>query len=182
MSTEPERPGWAGVSIGAGLALAAVAVLSIVGVIAQGFAVSERTGIAYKMGIAFLRNLDATPVGLMALVAVALVTAPSLAGAPVTERQRRQMAAAFAAILVVCLVVVFGSVLGVITRLHFDNDLDAATRRVLATFVVRSMGPAVIAFAVALALVPRLPRPVTPPPYAESGGPEPEPGPGAGTP
>jgi hypothetical protein len=186
MSTEPERQGWAGVSIGAGLALAAVAALSLVGVLAQGFAVSERTGVAYKMGIAFLRNLDATPVGLMALVAVALVAAPSLAGVPVTERQRRQVAAAFATVLVVCLVVVFGSVLGVITRLHFDEDLDAATRRVLATFVIRSMGPAVVAFGAALAIVPRLPRPVTPPPYSGDGGadadPEPEPGPGTGAP
>jgi hypothetical protein len=182
MSTEQEQPGWAGVSIGAGLALAAVAALSVVGVIAQGFAVGERTGVAYKMGIAFLRNLDATPVGIMALVAVALVAAPSLAGAPVTERQRRQVAAAFATVLVVCLVVIFGSVLGVITRLHFDKDIDAATRRVLATFVVRSMGPAVVAFGAALAIVPRLPRPVTPPSYAEEDGAEPEPGPGAGAP
>jgi hypothetical protein len=162
MSTEPERQGWAGVSIGAGLALAAVAALSLVGVLAQGFAVSERTGVAYKMA------------------------APSLAGVPVTERQRRQVAAAFATVLVVCLVVVFGSVLGVITRLHFDEDLDAATRRVLATFVIRSMGPAVVAFGAALAIVPRLPRPVTPPPYSGDGGadadPEPEPGPGTGAP
>jgi hypothetical protein len=182
MSTEQEQPGWAGVSIGAGLALAAIAALSLVGVFAQGFAVSERTGVAYKMGIAFLRNLDATPVGLMALVALALVAAPSLAGAPVTARQRRHVAIAFVTVLVVCLVTVYGSVLGVITRLHFDKDLDAATRRVLATFVIRSMGPAVVAFGAALALVARLPRPVTAPPYAESDGPEPEPGSGAGAP
>jgi hypothetical protein len=182
VSIEPEQPGWAGVAIGAGLALAAVAALSIVGVIAQGFAVSDRTGVAYKLGIAFLRNLDATPVGIMALVAVALVAAPSLAGAVITVRQRQAVAATFAIVLAVCLVVVFGSVLGVVTRLHFDKDLDAATRRVLATFVVRSMGPAIVAFGAALALVPRLPRPVTPPPYAEDGGTEPEPGAGAGPP
>ena len=181
-----EQPSWAGVSIGAGVALAGVAALSLVGVIAQGFAVSERTGVVYKMGIAFLRNLDATPIGIMALVAIALVAAPSLAGAPVTDRQRSLVTATFTLVLVACLVVVFGSVLGVITRLHFDRDLDAATRRVLATFVVRSMGPAIIAFGAALALVPRLPRPVTPPPYiGEDGagaGPEPEPGSGAGAP
>ena len=186
MSSEAEQPTWAGVSIGAGLALAAVAALSLVGVIAQGFAVSERTGVVYKMGIAFLRNLDATPIGIMALVAIALVAAPSLAGVPVTDRQRSMGAAAFAVVLVACLVVVFGSVLGVITRLHFDRDLDAATRRVLATFVVRSMGPAIIAFGAALALVPRLPRPVTAPPYSgddgAGAGPEPEPGSGAGAP
>ena len=182
MSTERDEPGWAGVSIGAGLALAVVAALSIVGVVAQGFAVSERTGVAYKMGIAFLRNLDATPVGIMALVAVALVSAPLLVGAPVTDRQRRAVGATFAVVLAVCLVVVFGSVLGVLTRLHFDEELDAATRRVLATFVVRSMGPAVVAFGAALALVPRLPRPVTAPSYAGDGGTEPEPGPGASAP
>jgi len=182
MSTEPEQPGWAGISIGAGLALAAVAALAIVGVIAQGFAVSEDTGVAYKMGIAFLRNLDYTPAGIMALLAVALVAAPTLAGAPITARQQRHSTIAFGLVLAVCLVVVFGTVLGVITRLHFDTDLDAATRRVLATFVVRSMGPAIIAFGAAMAVLPRFPRAVTPPPYAEDGGAAPEPGPGAGTP
>lgn len=184
--TDEQQPSWAGVSIGAGLALAIVAALSLAGVIAQGLAVSERTGLGYKMGIAFLRNLDATPVGIMALLAIALVVAPGLTGTPVTDRQRSMVAAAFAVVLVSCLVVVFGSVLGVITRLHFDKDLDAATRRVLATFVVRSMGPAVIAFGAALTLVPRLPRPVTPPPYSgddgAGAGPEPEPGSGAGAP
>ena len=165
--------------------MAVVAALSLAGVIAQGFAVSERTGLAYKMGIAFLRNLDYTPVGIMAVLAVVLVAAPGLAGTPVTARQRRQATVAFGLVLAVCLVVVFGTVLGVITRLHFDDDLDSATRRVLATFVVRSMGPALIAFAAAMALLPRFPRPVTAPPYAEGGGAdhdpdaESEPGPGA---
>jgi hypothetical protein len=188
MSTEAEGPGWAGISIGAGLALATVAALSLVGVIAQGFAVSERTGLVYKLGIAFLRNLDYTPAGIMAILAVALIAAPAVAGGPLTARQHRQSTVAFGLVVAVCLVVVFGTVLGVITRLHFDKDLDAATRRVLATFVVRSMGPAIIAFGATMAVLPRLPRPVTPASYAESGGPaavddtEPEPGPGTGAP
>ena len=181
-----ENRSWAGISVGAGLALATVAALSLLGVIAQGFAVSERTGLVYKLGIAFLRNLDYTPAGIMALVAVALVAAPAVAGAPLTARQHRQSTVAFGLVVAVCLVVVFGTILGVITRLHFDRDLDAATRRVLATFVVRSMGPAIIAFGATMAVLPRLPRPVTAPPYAESGGSdddtEPEPGPGTGAP
>jgi hypothetical protein len=182
MSADADRQGWAGISIGAGLALATIAALSLVGIIAQGFAVSERTGLAYKLGIAFLRNLDYTPAGIMALVAVALVAAPAVAGAALTARQHRQSTVALGLVVAVCLVVVFGTVLGVITRLHFDKDLDAATRRVLATFVVRSMGPAIIAFGATMAVLPRLPRPVTAPPYADDGGTAPEPGPGTGAP
>lgn len=188
-----EAPAWTGVATGAGLALAVVALLSIAGVIAQGFAVEQDTGVFYKMGIAFLRNLDATPVGLMALVALVLVAAPAVASAPATARQNRQAAIAIGVASFVCLVVIFGSVLGVVTRLHFDQGpgqaITTATRRVLATFVLRSMGPALVAFGVAIGLLPvRFPRPVTPTPYAATGegdaGDETatEPGPGAGAP
>lgn len=172
-ATQLEAPAWTSVATGAGLALALVALLSIVGVIAQGFAVEQDTGVFYKLGIAFLRNLDATPVGLMALVALLLVAAPAVAGTPATSRQNRQAAIAIGVASFVCLVVIFGSVLGVVTRLHFDQGpgqaITTATRRVLATFVVRSMGPALVAFGVAIGLLPvRFPRPVTPTPYAES--------------
>ncbi|MEY2568451.1 MAG: hypothetical protein QOE35_2980 [Actinomycetota bacterium] len=184
----PEAPPspWAGVSIGAGLALAAIAALSILGVIAQGFAVEQQnTGVVYKLGIAFLRNLDATPAGLMAVVAVALVAAPAIAGVPAAGRQNRQAAVAFVLVLLTCLIVIFGSVLGVVTRLHFDQgpgqQITSATRRVLATFVVRAMGPALVALGAAVALLPaRFPRPVTAPPYADAGDDAPDGGPAAG--
>jgi hypothetical protein len=89
----------------------------------------------------------------------------------------------FTVVGVVCVVFVFGTVLGVITRLHFDRNVTWATRWVLATFAVRSMGPALVAFGLAMAAAPaRLPRPVTAAPYAEDGGSEPEPGPGTGAP
>jgi hypothetical protein len=184
----PEAPPspWAGVSIGAGLALAAIAALSILGVIAQGFAVEQQnTGVVYKLGIAFLRNLDATPAGLMAVVAVALVAAPAIAGVPAAGRQNRQAAVAFVLVLLTCLIVIFGSVLGVVTRLHFDQgpgqQITSATRRVLATFVVRAMGPALVALGAAVALLPaRFPRPVTASPYADAGDDAPDGGPAAG--
>jgi hypothetical protein len=179
------RASWTGVATGAGLALATVAALSVLGVLSQGFVVAEKTSLVYKMGIAFLRNLDYTPAGIMAVLALALVAAPALAGTPTTARQNRQAAIAFGLVIVTCLVVVFGSVLGVITRLHFDQQITSATRRVLATFVVRSMGPALVAFGAAVALLQtRFPRPVTPAPYAagEGGEPSPQPGPGAGAP
>lgn len=188
--TEAPPPSWAGVATGAALGLAVVSALALVGVLAQGFAVEQDAGLPYKMGIAFLRNLDATPIGLMALVVVALVAAPAAAGVAGDGRQHRQAAIALAIVLVVCLVVIFGTVLGVITRLHFDQGpgqaITSATRRVLATFVVRSMGPALVAFGAALAVLPvRFPRPVTAAPYADGGGADAddaEPGPGAGTP
>lgn len=181
---QPDVPSWAAASVGAGLALAVIAALSVVGILAQGFAVEQNTGVLYKLGIAFLRNLDATPVGLMSILAVALVAAPAIAGVPVGARNR-QAATAFAVVLLTCLVVIFGTILGVVTRLHFDQgpnqQITAATRRVLATFVIRSMGPALVAFGAAIALLPgRLPRAVTPAPYAEGDGADVEPGPGTG--
>ena len=187
-AAETDPSSWAGVATGTGLALAVVAALALLGVLAQGFAVEQDTGIAYKQGIAFLRNLDATPIGLMALFTVILVAAPALAGLPATARINRNAAVALTIVLCVCLIVIFGTVLGVITRLHFDQgpgqQITSATRRVLATFVLRSMGPALVAFGAALAILPlRFPRPVTAAPYADGGGTDadqPEPGPGAG--
>jgi hypothetical protein len=180
---------WTGASIATGLGLAAVAALAVIGVLAQGFAVEQdNTGVLYKLGIAFLRNLDATPAGLMAIVAVALVAAPGIAGAPAPGRQQRQVTIAFALVLFTCLIVSFGAVLGVVTRLHFDQgpgqQITAATRRVLATFVVRSMGPALVGLGAAVALLPtRSTGAVTAAPYADDGDDAPaEPGPGASAP
>lgn len=188
--TEAPPSNWTGLATGAALALAVVSALALLGVLAQGFSVEQDAGLAYKMGIAFLRNLDATPVGLMALVVVALIAAPAAAGIAGDGRQNRQAAIALTVVLCACLVVIFGTVLGVITRLHFDQGpgqaVTSATRRVLATFVVRSMGPALVAFGAALAVLPiRFPRPATPAPYADGGGADAddaEPGPGTGTP
>jgi hypothetical protein len=185
IETEPglTRAAWAGIAGGAGLSLALVAALSVVGIIAQGFAVTDKTNLFYKMGIAFLRNLDSTPVGIMALLAVVLVVAPTIAGEPAGPRDNRRAAITYALVAAVCVVVVLGTVTGVLTRLHFDKQVSTATRRVLATFVVRSMGPTLVALGVALATLPsRFPRPVTPAPYASPDGGGAEPGPGAGAP
>jgi hypothetical protein len=108
-----------------------------------------------------------------------------MAGLAPVGRQNRQAATAFALVLVTCLIVIFGTVLGVVTRLHFNQgpgqQITTATRRVLATFVIRSMGPALVAFGAALTLLPaRFPRPVTPAPYADGGDSPADGGPAAG--
>jgi hypothetical protein len=177
---------WTGVATASGLGLAAIAALSVLGILTQGFAVEQKTGLLYKLGIAFLRNLDATPAGLMAVIAVVLIAAPSLTRRPAVGRQDLQARVALGLVVATCLVVVFGTILGVITRLHFDQgpgqQITSATRRVLATFAVRSMGPALVALGGALAIRPlRSPRRVTPAPYADvddglDAGPEPGPG------
>jgi hypothetical protein len=175
-----------GIVTGAGLGLAVVSALALAGVLAQGFAVEQDTSTLYKLGIAFLRNLDATPIGLMLIVAVALVLAPAIAGATASRRQDRQATVTFGLVAIVAVLVTAGAVLGVVTRLHFDTgpgqQITTITRRVLATFLIRTMGPALVAFGAALAGMPvRFPRPVTAAPYAEASGDDadPEPGPAA---
>jgi hypothetical protein len=188
--TEVPSSNWTGVATGAALALAVVTALALLGILAQGFAVQQDAGLLYKIGIAFLRNLDDTPIGLMALVAVVLLAAPAVGDVPADPTHNRRVAIAAAILLAACLTVIFGSVLGVVTRLHFDQGpgqaITSATRWVLATFVIRSMGPALVAFGSALAVLSMWsPRRVTPAPYAETGGTDPvdpESGPGAGTP
>jgi hypothetical protein len=177
----PAPPAWAGLATGTGLGLAVVSALSLIGIVAQGLAVVQKTSFFYKLGIAFLRNLDATPIGLMLVVALALVLAPALTGATTSRGQDRQATIAFGLVAVVAVLVAAGAVLGVVTRLHFDTgpgqEITTVTRRVLATFLVRSMGPALVAFGAAVVGMPvRFPRPVTAAPYAEDGGADPEPG------
>jgi hypothetical protein len=177
----PAPPAWVAITTGAGLGLAAVSGLSLLGIVAQGLAVEQKTSLLYKLGIAFLRNLDATPLGLMLIVALGLALAPTIAGATASRRQDRQATITFAIVAIVAIVVAAGAVLGVVTRLHFDTgpgqEITSVTRRVLATFLVRTMGPALVAFGAAVAGLPvRFPRPVTAAPYAEDSGVDPQPG------
>jgi hypothetical protein len=179
-------PVWAGLCTGTGLALVAVAALVFLGIVAQGLAVEQDTSVWYRLGIAFLRNLDASPVGLMLIVAVGLVAVPILTGAVGDRRATRQESVALGVAAAIAVLVAMGAVLGVITRLHFDTapgqEITTVTRRVLATFVVRNLGPALVAFGATVALVrARVPVAVTPSPYGGSGGPGTDPAePGAG--
>jgi hypothetical protein len=174
-------PAWVGLATGTGLGLAVVSALSFLGIVAQGLAVEQKTSLLYKLGIAFLRNLDATPIGLMLIVALALVLAPAVTGEKPSRSQDRNATLTFGIVAIVAILVAVGAVLGVVTRLHFDTGpgqaITSVTRRVLATFLIRTMGPALVAFGGALTGVPvRFPRPVTAAPYAEDGGADPEPG------
>jgi len=174
-------PVWAGVSAGTGLALVAVAALTFLGIVAQGLAVEEDTGAWYQLGIAFLRNLDASPIGLMLVLAVALVAVAVIATPAVDQRADRATTITLGLAAALAVLVAAGTVLGVVTRLHFDSapgqQITTLTRRVLATFVVRNLGPALVAFGAAAAVMRlRSPRAVPPGPYREDG----EPGPAAG--
>lgn len=165
----PTQPTWMGAAGGTGLALIAVAGLTFLGVVAQGFAVEQDTSIWYRLGIAFLRNLDASPIGIMLIVGVALVAVPILAGRNELPRPERQTSIALGLAAAIAVLVALGAVLGVVTRLHFDTGpgqaITTVTRRVLATFIVRNLGPALVAFGATLAVVRlRSPRSVTPAP------------------
>jgi hypothetical protein len=181
----PSQPPWAALCTGTGLGLIIVATLTFLGIIAQGIAIEQDTSVWYRQGIGFLRNLDASPIGLMLIVGVALVGVPVVVADETRRAPRsRQTALALGLAAGIALMVAMGAVLGVITRLHFDTgpgqEITTVTRRVLATFVVRNLGPALVAFAAALG-VARLGshRAVTPPPYRGPGAADVEPGAGA---
>ena len=74
-------PAWVGLCTGTGLALIIVGTLTFLGVVAQGMAIEQDTSVWYRQGIGFLRNLDASPIGLMLLLGVALVGVPVVLGA-----------------------------------------------------------------------------------------------------
>jgi len=159
-----------------GLALAVLAALEVVAIVAQGVAIKQANlGPLYKLGYAFLTNLDAVPLGLILLVAIVLVVLPKLAGQPTDDAHDRQaaftlgLAGSFAALIVI------GSILGVTARIRVDHLRSAAvtslTWRVLISYLIRNMGTALVALvAASLALRSRFDRPA---PVAETVTPSP---------
>ena len=148
-----------------GLALAILAALEVVAIVAQGVAIRQANlGSLYRLGYAFLTNLDAVPLGLILLVAVVLVVLPKVAGQPTNEAQDRQAAFTLGLAASFALLIVIGSALGVAARIRVDHLRSAAvtslTWRVLISYLIRNLGTALIALiAASIALRSRFERP-----------------------
>jgi len=152
-----------------GLALAILAALEVVAIVAQGVAIKQANlGSLYKLGYAFLTNLDAVPLGLILLVAVVLVVLPKLAGQPTDDAHDRQAAFTLGLAASFALLIVIGAILGVTARIRVDHLRSAAvtslTWRVLISYLIRNMGTALVAFVAAgIALRTRFDRPAETP-------------------
>ena len=148
-----------------GLALAVLAALEVVAIVAQGVAIKQANlGSLYRLGYAFLTNLDTVPLGLILLVAVVLVVLPKLAGQPTDDAHDRQAAFALGLAGSFALLIVIGSILGVTARIRVDHLRSAAvtslTWRVLISYLIRNMGTALLALVAAgIGLRTRFDRP-----------------------
>lgn len=148
-----------------GLALAVVAALEVVAIVAQGVAIKQANlGSLYRLGYAFLTNLDTVPLGLILLVAIVLVVLPKLAGQPTDDAHDRQAAFALGLAGSFALLIVIGSILGVTARIRVDHLRSAAvtslTWRVLISYLIRNMGTALLALVAAgIGLRTRFDRP-----------------------
>lgn len=149
-----------------GLALAILAALEVVAIVAQGVAIKQANlGSIYRLGYAFLTNLDAVPLGLILLVAVVLVVLPKLAGRPTDEAQDKQAAFTLGLVGAFSLLIVIGAILAVASRIRVDHLRHAAvtslTWRVLISYLIRNLGTALIALlAAVISLRARFERPV----------------------
>ena len=138
-----------------GLALAVLATLEVVAIVAQGVAIRQASlGPIYRLGYAFLTNLDAVPLGLILIGAVVLVLLPVLTGHATTEGQDRQAAFTLGLAASFSLLIVVGAILAVAARVRVDHIRGAAvtslTWRVLISYLIRNLGTALIALVAAL--------------------------------
>lgn len=162
-----------------GVALAVLAALEVVAIVAQGVAIKQANlGSLYRLGYAFLTNLDTVPLGLMLLVAVVLVVLPKLAGRPTDDAHDRQAAFTLGLAGSFALLIVIGAILGVAARIRVDHLRSAAvtslTWRVLISYLIRNLGTALVALVAAgLALRTRFDRPAPSAPSPEAVTPSP---------
>jgi hypothetical protein len=171
----PRPPAWVGFVTWSALAIVVLVALQLLGVFLQGAALKD-TGLdlQYRIGFAFLDNLDKGPLGFELVLAILLAMAPVIVREPTTHRHDVVAQVVLAASAGLALLVIIGGVLGVPTRIHLvhidregSNTVTPVLQRVLMTFVVRNVGPALLALVAAVGGVttrfrPRHTRPAVP--------------------
>jgi hypothetical protein len=167
----PTRPaeridGLSRVLASAGLGLAALGLIEVFGTIAVGLAVkTQRLSFPHRQGYAFLTQLEKSPLSLLLVLAAVFGAITALR--PEADRRSARLATIGLWVVVAAGALVgLGSILAVLARfrvaeLATSQPIDAITRRVLFTFVVRNFGAAVLALLIAFgALFGPTPKPV----------------------
>src|SRR3954470_4010827 len=169
---------WARLSVTLGLGVAAVQALYVLFTFAQGLSVRKQGAgslqgdFFHRVGIAFSRSLSPIQ-GLALVVAVALVSLPSIVDIPLTSRYELRRIVTLWTVGTVAIIIGIGNALGIRAELHLDQLQGQGTtpfrRWALATDVVGTLGMALLAFLAALAPFPeRRRQPVSPEPLAEA--------------
>jgi hypothetical protein len=150
-----------------GLALAALAALELIGTVVVGLAVKvARMNFPTRQGYAFLTQLEKSPVALV-LVVASVAAAASIIRSGADGSANRFAPIALWIVMVAAVLLGVGTILSVVARFRVaqlapNQPVDALTRRVLVTFVIRNFGLAVVALLVAVGYLfqPRRPAPV----------------------
>jgi hypothetical protein len=118
---------------------------------------STKAGSLIRIGASFSSHVNIT-IGICLIVSTALVTAPA-ASRQFRTTLTNTRTAALVAIQVLAFVLVVGSILAVRSTVYFlpalNHHLSSSQRYELTTYVVGTAGTAVLAFAAALACMPR---------------------------
>lgn len=150
----PEPSALAPLFANAALALVVLAGLELLLTVALGLSVKvQGLGRVSQIGYAFLSQLDKSPLALLLVIAAIVSAAASRWASPNSQAESR---AGLTAGLVIgfAVLLAIGTVLGLVVRFELA-DLPGAqkvgpdTQRVLAIFIVRNLGAAAVALAVA---------------------------------
>lgn len=158
-SSEPAP--YAGLLPWIALGLAVIGSLQILGAVLAGLTVrlDARLGTAYKVGTSLLTSLDAFPVGLVFVAAAALIAVAGAAPRASGERTRVAAVASLALGITAgfSFVLLFLPVLAALARLEAielaGQTVTSTIRWVLATFVVRHSGTALVAFIASIVMI-----------------------------
>jgi hypothetical protein len=156
-------PRWVGVVTMLGLALVAVIVAQVVASIIEGFMVRadrmEPTGIEtdllHRLGFPF-GNLG-PPAALFLVVALVLISLPTILGEETSDVQDRLVGVALAVIAVVALIIALGGLLAVRNSLHEytgrNSPVPPYARVGFTSFLLGTLGTAAAALFGALAMI-----------------------------
>lgn len=143
-----------------GLALAVLELVQLVEAVLQGSTVPSSGpqgisgGYLYRLGVALFSDIDAAN-SLVLVLSVALVTVPLAFARRLHDRVSSAVTTALGTVLVVSVLMGIGSVLAVRARLHLyyvsDQAVTTVIRYSLFSYLIGTLGPALIALAAATA-------------------------------
>ena len=168
-SPQPPPPAWVALVTWSALAIVVMVALQVIGIFMQGVTLDADLDLQYRIGFAFLDNLDKGPLGFELVLAILLVLAPVIARDATSSRHDVITQVVLTASAGLALLIVICGAFGIPTRVHLvhresGGEVNATLWWVLITFTLRNVAPAVLALVAALAGVkarfqPRRTRP-----------------------